>query len=326
MRVRTTASLAVAAVLAAATATSVSVAAQAPPFAGIVVFGTSLSDSGNAFALRGGTNTPPDYLLDPFLVPSAPYARGGHHFSNGATWIEQFARSLGLAGSVRPAFGGSGSHATNFAVGAARAREDDVNVNLPAQVDTFLQQAGGVAPSDALYVIEMGGNDIRDALVAYVSGGGNAGAAAILQAANISIANAIMTLYTAGARQFLVWRAPNVGLTPAIRTLDTLNPGAAYLAGLLTQAFNAGLDGVVGQLSELPGISIARLDAERILNDLVTDPARFDLTNVTAACVTPSVPPFTCQSPDEFLYWDGIHPTRAVHTILAQETAAALFY
>ena len=37
------------------------------PFAGIVVFGTSMSDSGNAFALVGGTSTPPDYDLDPFL-------------------------------------------------------------------------------------------------------------------------------------------------------------------------------------------------------------------------------------------------------------------
>ena len=101
MRVRTIAFLAAAAVLAATG--HVPVSAEAPPFAGIVVFGTSLSDSGNAFALRGGTNTPPDYLLDPFLVPGAPYARGGHHFSNGATWIEQFARSRVLAGSDRPA-------------------------------------------------------------------------------------------------------------------------------------------------------------------------------------------------------------------------------
>jgi phospholipase/lecithinase/hemolysin len=41
--------------------------------------------------------------------------------------------------------------------------------------------------------------------------------------------------------------------------------------------------------------------------------------------VTPGVPPFTCQSADEFLYWDGIHPTAAVHAILAQETAVVLF-
>ena len=34
--------------------------AAGAPYSAIVVFGTSLSDSGNAFALRGGANTPPD--------------------------------------------------------------------------------------------------------------------------------------------------------------------------------------------------------------------------------------------------------------------------
>ena len=319
MRVRKAAFLAAAALLG-VVSTTIPTAAHGP-FGRIVVFGTSLSDSGNAFALRGETNTPPDYLLDPFLVPSAPYARGGHHFSNGATWIEQFARSTGLAGSVRPAFQASNSKATNYAVGAARAREDGVNVNLPAQVDAFLQQFGGVAPSDGLYAIEMGSNDIRDALVVY-AGGGNGGP--ILQAANVSIATGILALYGAGARDFMVWRVPNVALTPAIRTLDQVRPGAAQLATALTQGFNGGLDGVVAQLSGLPGIRIVRLDAYRMLNDLVADPAAFGLTNVTAACVTPNVPPFTCDRPDEFLFWDGIHPTKAVHAITAQEAANAL--
>ena len=317
MRVRRTAVFGAVAVLALATATT-RTAAQGP-FASIVAFGASLSDSGNAFALRGGTNTPPDYLLDPLLVPSAPYARGGHHFSNGATWIEQFARSQGLAGSARPAYLSSGA-GTNYAVGAARACEDGLNVNLSTQVDAFLGQAGGVAPSDALYTIEMGGNDIRDALVAYPTGHG-----AILQAANISMFNNILRLYAAGARTFIVWRAPNVGLTPAIRRLDTISPGAAQLATGLTQGFNAGLDGVVAQLSAgLPGIRIVRLDAFGLLNHIVADPAAFGLTDVTSACVTPNIPPFTCQSPDEFLFWDGIHPSNAVHAIIANEAALAL--
>ena len=198
-------------------------------------------------------------------------------------------------------------------------------MNLPAQVDTFLERSGGVAPATTLYVIEMGGNDIRDALVAYVRGGGSAGAAAILHDADASIASAIVRLYGAGARQFLVWRVPNIGLTPAIRALDSVSPGAAFLAGLLSQGFNAGLDDIVGQLSGFPGISITRLDAERILDDLVTHPAQFGLSNVTAPCVTPDVAPFVCDSPDEFLLWDGIHPTPAVHAILAQAAASALF-
>jgi phospholipase/lecithinase/hemolysin len=283
-----------------------------------VAFGASLSDPGNAFALRGGTNTPPDYLLDPLLVPSAPYARGGHHFSNGATWVEQFARSTGLAGTVRPAFQGE-SGATNFAVGGARAYEDGINVNLSAQVEAFLQQVDHQASPDALYTIEMGGNDIRDALVAYTTGSGP-----ILHDAIVSIVTNVGRLYAAGARNFIVWRAPNVGLTPAIHTLDLLHPGAVQLATGLTQAFNGGLDGALVQVSNLPGIRIVRLDAYRLLNDIVADPAAFGLTDVTSPCVTPNIAPFTCQTPDEFLFWDGIHPTKAVHAIIAQEAALAL--
>lgn len=103
----------------AVTASTVSTRQHAP-YSGIVVFGTSLSDSGNAFALRGSANTPPDYDVNPLLVPNAPYMRGGHHFSNGATWVEQFARSLGLAGTVRPAYGSESPIAGNYARWAPR--------------------------------------------------------------------------------------------------------------------------------------------------------------------------------------------------------------
>lgn len=319
MRTRTIAFFAAPVMLAFVTAAAP--AAGRVPYAGIVVFGTSLSDSGNAFELWGATNTPPDYLLDPLLVPSAPYARGGQHFSNGPTWVEQFARSIGLAGSVRPAFVGSNPDATNYAVGAARARDDRINVNLPEQASSFLQQSGGMAAPDALYVIEIGGNDVRDALVEYASGrdGGP-----ILRAANESIATSIQTLHGAGARTFLVWRTPNIGRTPALRALDQVNPGAAQLATLVTQAFNQGLDGIVAQLEALPGIEIDRLDAYALIEKLVARPADFGLTNVTRACLTPTIAPFSCQTPDEFLFWDGIHPTRAVHAITAREAGHAL--
>ena len=198
-------------------------------------------------------------------------------------------------------------------------------MNLPEQVDAFLQQTGGAAPADALYVIEFGGNDIRDAIIAYL-GGGPPAAGAVLTDANLAIARAITTLYGAGARRFLVWRAPNVGLTPAIGILNRTSPGATQLATGLTQAFNLGLDGVVAQLEAvLPGINkIARLDAWRVLNDLVATPGAFGLSDVTSPCITPYVAPFTCGTPDEFLFWDGIHPTKAVHDIIATEAATVL--
>jgi phospholipase/lecithinase/hemolysin len=288
-------------------------------FSGIVVFGTSLSDPGNAFVLAGDAATPPDFMLNPLLVPSAPYARGGHHFSDGATWVEQYARSVGLGDSVRPALATTDPAVTNHAVGAARAYNDGVNFNLSRQVDAFLQRAGGVASPRALYVIEMGGNDIRDAFQLYATGGDGA---PVLGQALASIAANIKRLYVAGAREFLVWAAPNVGLTPALRMLG---PAAQGLAGNVSQGFNEGLTGVLAGLSAaLPGVSFARLDAFELLTAIVANAQAFGLTTVTTACVTPNVAPFTCHEANQFLFWDGIHPTRAGHAILAQEAADVL--
>jgi phospholipase/lecithinase/hemolysin len=288
-------------------------------YEGIVVFGTSLSDSGNAYVLSGDASTPPDFMLNPLLIPSAPYARGGHHFSNGATWIEQLARSMGLAGSVRPALASSNADATNYAVGAARAYEDGLNFNLTRQVNTFFERSGGIASPQALYVIEMGGNDIRDAFQVYAGGGDGSG---ILLAALASICRNIQRLHAAGATQFLVWVPPNVALTPAIRTLG---PAAGGLATFLTGKFDDGLAQMIGQLQlALAGTSFARLDVNQLQQAIVAQPWAFGFTNVTTACVTPNVAPFTCSDADHFLFWDGIHPTKAGHAVLAEEAARVL--
>jgi len=304
-------------------------AAAQPRFDGLVVFGTSLSDPGNAFALRGGTNTPPDYDVDPFLVPSTPYARGGHHFSNGATWVEQLARSLGLAASANPALANQSKKAANYAVGGARANDRPDTFDLAEQTGAFLSERGGVAPGGALYVVEMGGNDVRDAIAAFVGAGGGINgqlaAQAVIAGALQSIGNNIGALYQAGARKFLVWNAPNLGLTPAIRALDSVSPGAAALADALTVAFNQGLEfQVLAGLSGLPGIEIVRFDVYLRLQAIVADPAAFGLTNVTNACITPQSAPYHCKEFRDYLFWDGIHPTAAAHGIVAQQVREVL--
>jgi phospholipase/lecithinase/hemolysin len=324
--------LAVCAAALAATAPTL-LARQHAPYSGIVVFGTSQSDPGNAFALLGGTSTPPDYDLNPMLIPNAPYVRGGHHFSNGATWVEQLARSLGLAGTVRPAYGSDSPIATNYAVGAARACDSpgDENVNLDDQVAAFLADSGGVAPSDALYVIEVGGNDVRGGIAAALPVLQQTGdvvaalqaAAPFLTCAQQAIQAAIVTLQQAGAKHFLVWTVPNLGLTPAIRSLG---PVPIYVATVLTTKFNNEMllptIQALDQASD--DIDIAVLDAFALLQQISANPANFGLTNTTTACVTPNAEPFFCQTADEYLFWDGIHPTRAAHEIVAHEAARVL--
>ena len=216
------------------------------PYSAIVVFGTSLSDSGNAFALAGGTSTPPDYGLQ--CVPDSwgalrarrpPFRATGQHGSS------SLPRSIGLAGSVQPAYRSESARATNYAVGTARACDgaNDQNVNLADQVSAYLNDVGGVAPADALYVIEM-----EQTICAMLSplrwpSSSKAGLRSrrcrpwppILLCAQQAIQAQITALYIAGARNFLVWTVPDPGLTPAIRSLG---PVAMQAASFLTSTFN----------------------------------------------------------------------------------------
>jgi phospholipase/lecithinase/hemolysin len=300
---------------------SAPVLAAAEPFSRIVVFGTSLSDPGNDFAMRGIENVPPYNMLDPFLLPDAPYSKGGHHVSNGATWAEHLGRYLGLSGSVGPALRGRNLNATNYAVKGARACEDGINFNLSAQISKFLTDFNDIAPSDALYAIEIGANDLRDAFELHSEGG--YGGATMLTALN-NIAGSIQALYSAGARNFIVWKMPNIGLTPAFLMIDRFSPGASAVMTNITKSYNAGLESVLFMLEGLPGIHIKRFDAYQILNKIVSNPGIYSISVVDKACVTPNVAPYECKNPEEYLFWDGIHPTTAVHAIFGKEAALLL--
>jgi len=306
------------------------------PFDRIVVFGDSLSDPGNAFELNGGqTVSPPDYGMsgvDPAtgipdvisLVPTAPYA--SHRFSNGRTWIEDLAAAVGLPQNARPAFVGSDGRASNYAVGGATAFGTRA-VDLSGQADNFfldfdVQHKG--ASSDVLYIIAIGGNDVRAALTA---GPG------VLTVALTSVAQNIQKLYGAGARHFLVWSAPDVGRTPALQRLNTfVAPGIAAGATTLSGLYNQGLTGVLQSLGALPGITIVPFDAFGLLAQVQQNPRRFGLIDATSACIEPNVPqfgfpsspPFRCTQQDRFFFWDGIHPTRAGHAVIAIEVGKTL--
>jgi phospholipase/lecithinase/hemolysin len=97
--------------------------AAAPVFDRLIVFGDSLSDTGNA-----------------------------GRFSNGPVWVEYLAQRLALP--LEPARIGGG----NFAIGNARLDPESGPSSLPAQVDLFL--AMPPPQGRTLFVVFGGGNDL----------------------------------------------------------------------------------------------------------------------------------------------------------------------
>jgi len=286
----------------------------------VFIFGDSLSDSGNIYAFTGETSKAP-YLL----VPDRPYAIGGHHFSNGKTWAERLAQDLQDNNGGKASLDSPGRNG-NYAYGGARARANSgsLSPSSATQVGMFLADYGA-APADALYVIQFGGNDLRDALIA---GASNPAAAVpiLLTAVNElagyeGVDSTIEALYAAGARNFLVANAPNIEHAPAVQMT-----GFGAVAGFLTGIHNGVLEGALQTLEgALPGIAIQRMDMASFVNEVVANPEDFGFTNVVAPCLNfLAEKDAKCDNPEEYFFWDGLHPTAVGHRAMGSRALAAL--
>lgn len=300
------------------------------------VFGDSLSDPGNVFVATGEVSVRP-YVASG--IPDAPYPIGrGKTFSNGATWAQIYAHAMHLQGAAGPAL--RTTRFTNYAFGGARATDSPDNpFDMGEQVNQFLVDQAGTADADALYTVWFGGNDIRDALVAYLVayettliGGGTmeqaqaAGQAAAEAAIFASISAYMGNLYTlalSGATDFLILNAPNAGVAPAI---TALGPDATSLAWLLSIGFNSALDTALDNFeATLPWVQVDRLDAFNFITAIVFNPDAYGLSNTTEPCITPEVMKGAiCDDPGEYLFWDGLHPTRVGHELVAEYVMDAM--
>ena len=289
----------------------ISTAAAAETFDRMVVFGDSLSDPGNHFVAFGITSRPPYAPL-----PDFPYGIGGHHFSNGPTWAERLAHALGTPTSGKPALRAPGVF-TNYAVGRARARADAPQFSafdLGTQVQRFLSDFGGHAPSSALYVVWIGANDFDDALGAGLQGDA-AAAEAIIDAALTAIAGNVTVLWMAGARSFMIPNLPDPALTPLVAALG---PDAQAAASAAAEMYNLFLAAVVMQLRGLPGVQITEFDVNAAFAELVATQGDDALSNVTDACLSFGVAVHAvCRHPNRYLFWDAAHPTTAGHRLIA---------
>jgi len=278
----------------------------AKPFSDLVFFGDSLSDPGNGFVLGG------ELSLRPFdLIPDGPYARGGLHLSNGSTWAEQFAQGLHM--HTGPAYRNPRVF-SNYAVGASRARDD-----LITQVNFYLSLRGGdTADSGALHVLFITGNDLRDALGALLLDPSGETTKGIIAASITALTDNIAVLVEAGASEFLVFNGPDLSLVPAVRLQGPL---AIAAGGQLSAQYNLALGDALDLLESglPPWVNLTRFDIAALFNEVVTAPADFGFTEVEATCINPGViVKAACRNPQDYLFWDGIHPTKAAHGLIAE--------
>lgn len=316
----------------------------ATSYSGLVIFGDSLSDTGNVLSLTTAFGQPP--------FPSYPGAAG--RFSNGPAWTEYLGTGLGFFGSAAPSnllFNGTNvipigaQGGQNFAYGGARTGlggSAGATTGLLGQLvawdnSTSILTPGGApltraADPDALYVVMAGANDLRD----YRSG--TSGAANPATVAG-NVVGALNLLANAGARHFLISSVPDLGLTPeAVRLgLETASTNA-------TLVFNSALSSLAGSFeagfNQANGVNldIRTLDFYGLFNRVVDDAknnggAIYDITNVTSACITPGggsgqyffadAVGVACNVAG---FSDDLHPSAASHELLgalAVQTALA---
>ena len=296
--------------------------AAAARFSDLVIFGDSLSDSGNFFA---ATRT-----KAPFPIPpSAPCPMHGPYFhgrfSNGPNYADCLAITLGL--SATPAcLGGQ-----NFAVGGARTNghafsQFATRFSLLAQVQSFLQQSP-VADPAALYIVFAGANDLQDAIAAMLRRPSTKPGLMLVQAAVNNISQAMQQLAAAGAVHFFVPNAADLALLPRISQLKSEQ--ISDLATTLVGRFNARLERALQHLERQLDVHIIRFDTCTFLTGVVDNGNAFGFKDVRSPCYRGDDRSFlnlgtVHTDPALSLFWDTVHPTELGHATLARAFAQAI--
>jgi phospholipase/lecithinase/hemolysin len=279
----------------------------------LIIFGDSLSDTGNSNVATNGQVPPPE-LYGTTKFPG--------RWTNGQNWVDYLpgvAQSFGVKVEPVTAYlqDPGSDQATNFAFGGATSGAGNVinnalpgNLTLPgflAEIPIYLNSVGDLASAGDRYVIWIGANDF------------SAGISPVQTVANIK--KGIAELSAKGARNFVVINVPDLSLTPEVRALG----GATILAAkrfVLTT--NVLLEVELLRFAFQERIRINLVDINRIFLPLVDSPGRFGFTNssgfaLAALAVNPSV------NPDDYVFWDDFHPTTRAHFFAAEFLFKALF-
>ena len=280
-------------------AVSAADAAGAQTYNRLVVFGDSLSDNGNLYLATGGT-TP----------TSPPYYQG--RFSNGPVFTERL--GFTLTNFMGPVTGN-----INYAFGGARTDSQASPPGMRVQLAQY-QGRGGVFGANDLVSILGGANNIFQGLPAAGASSNPQGSIAPVSLAAAADINFIVgNVAQAGAGTILVTNLPKLSLTPQFRATP-----AAPLADYAVTTFNGALlTGLNTTAAARPGTNIIMMDLFKVGDVIAANPTAFGVSNVTQPCFNGVT---VCANPNDYFYWDGVHPTAAGHAVMARLANDYLYY
>lgn len=279
----------------------------AVPFSDIVVFGDSLSDVGNIYAASSSVS----WLIgDP--QPAPPYVAG--RFTNGPVWVDHLGAVLGHSAVSTPSYVGG----NNYAFGGALTDIHDYAVEeqlgplaslgrfgVQSQMGMYYNDGGNDPDGTKLHVLWAGANDFF-----------NDQTNAMVPALNMAINVAWLYQYT-GARHFLVPNLPPLGLTPRY-----ISSAKEAQMNQLSREFNDYLAFYLDFLeANLAGLETYRPDIYTGYEYLLDNPAEYGLTNTSGKAYSGTT---VVPNPEEYLFWDDVHPTARAHELIAIMAVLAL--
>ncbi len=285
-------------------ATGMAVADTDHDYDRIFIFGASFIDSGNHFVITGETAHPPFVLFGP------SYGIGGHHFSNGRTWVELLAQEMELTEWAKPAYRDPAFG--NYAVGYGRARDilpDPVEPSLGDQVQAWRDNGYCTyAPmEDTLFVVDAAFFDLADIIA-------GEDPFVVLSGMTTSIDTNIGILYECGARNLLFAFILPAEISPIVPPPE--DPTAPSLSMIYNYMF---LQPIIQSYASETDMNVSVVDYFAFVSGMLATPEAFGLTNLTDTCVTLGVTEGAfCKDRDGYLLWDPLHPTKKVHALFAE--------
>lgn len=297
----------------------------------IVFFGDSYTDTGRVYDLTG------DVLLLPYPFDLLGYRQG---FTNGDVWTAPLSELLGT-GEANYAIGGAEAAgeqpllqylALRQLTGLLTVAPDhpalQFDINLAAQVERFLNAAGDADLSGTAAWVFAGLNDYLNFILTTQNPTPEDGQALVAEVIG-AIAAQVQTLAAAGVGTIYISNLPSAAFLPFTATAP---PELRALAEFGVALHNALLDGAVARSVEV-GVSIELVDLNRLSIEVVSDPSSFGFVAPVEAFKVVGVddalnpifnPAVDGLDPDQFAFWDAVHPTAAGHGVIAAYQAAAV--